>query len=236
MNKRMTRIAAALTVLLFVSAVSIQAGGGPGMKQAPQKQSGAKHGTKPQPQPPKPQPQPQPQNNDSLSSNVIGTLRPSNPTQNAAIGTLRPSNPTQNAAIGTLRPSNPTLAGSDVIGEIPSVDSIVQQAQEAAKQIEPMIPQIQQQTQEAAKQIEPMIPQIRQQAQQAVQQIQNDPAFQQIVQSNPQQNDPIVIMPRSVQGGNNPGSSSGRRRSSNSHAYGDGYSGGNGQGPLIYNP
>ena len=264
MNKRMTRLAAALTVLMFVSAASVQAGAIPGMSQnhhAEGKSAGKSQPQppKPQPQPPKPQPKPQQtQKSDPLSSNVIGTLRPSNPTQNAVIGTLRPSNPTQNAVIGTLKPSNPTQnavigtlkpsnptqnaaigtlrtpnslsdvigslnsfdvssKGGDVIGDIPSVDSLVPQAQNAVKQIEPMMPQIQQQAQQAARQI------------------QNDPAIQQLVQDNPQLNEPIIILPRSVRAGNTgSGSSSGRRRSQ--HAYGDGYSGGNGQGPLIYNP
>jgi hypothetical protein len=188
---------------------------------------------------------------------VIGTLRPSNPTQNAVIGSLRPTKSNQNSTIGTLRPSNPnqnsmigTMRGGDMIGtlfnfnpsseggdylgSIPTVDPLFQQTQDAVKQIEPKMPQIQQQAQEAARQIEPMMPQIRQQAQEAARQIQNDPAVQQLVQDNPQLNEPIIIMPRSVRAGNTgSGSSSGRR---GQHRYGAGYSGGNGQGPLIYNP
>jgi Ni,Fe-hydrogenase III large subunit len=92
-----------------------------------------------------------------------------------------------------------------------------------------MIPQIRQQAEQAARRIEPAAPQIRQQAQQAAQQALNDPAVQQIVQDNPQLNEPIIIMPRSVGNGNR---NSGRQQNS----YGAGYTGGNGNGPLIYNP
>ena len=94
--------------------------------------------------------------------------------------------------------------------------------QKAVKEAQTKIPQIEQQVRQ---QVEPMIPQIRQAAQQAV----NDPAVQQIVQENPQLNEPIIITPRSVRAGN---ASSGGNRNS----YGAGYSGGNGNGPLIYNP
>ena len=155
--------------------------------------------------------------------------------------------------IGTLKPSK---NGSNILGNtVPAVDPIVQQAQQAAKQlepksaqlkqqaeqamkqIEPQIPQIRQTAQQAAKQVEPQIPQIQQAAQQAAQQIQNDPAVQQIVQDYPELNEPIIIMPRSVGNGNySSGGSRNGNRNNRQHQYGDGYSGGNGNGPLIYNP
>ena len=109
---------------------------------------------------------------------------------------------------------------------------IRQAAHQAVQQVEPMIPEIRQAAQQAVQQVEPMIPQIRQTAQQAVQQVQKDPAVQQIVQENPQQNQPIVITPRSVRAGNTSSGGTSRQQ----HQYGAGYSGGNGNGPLIYNP
>ena len=89
-----------------------------------------------------------------------------------------------------------------------------------------MIPQIEQQ---AAQQAGAMIPQIQQAAQQAM----NDPALQQLLQDYPQLNEPIIIPPRSVRAGN---ASQGRGQSRSRNSYGAGYTGGNGIGPLIYNP
>ena len=89
-----------------------------------------------------------------------------------------------------------------------------------------------QQAEPAARAIEPQIPQIRQQAQQMAQEIQENPAVQQVVQENPALNEPIIITPRSVRAGN----SGGGTRNRGQHQYGAGYSGGNGDGPLIYNP
>ena len=114
----------------------------------------------------------------------------------------------------------------------PQIPQIQKQAEQALKQIEPQIPQIQKQAEQALRQIEPQIPQIQHAAQQAAQQIQNDPAVQQFVQDYPELNEPIIIMPRSVGNGNNSRGS----RNNRQHQYGDGYSGGNGNGPLIYNP
>jgi len=72
-------------------------------------------------------------------------------------------------------------------------------------------------------------PQSLPQSQEAAQLVQNDPAVQQAVQDNPASNEPIIITPRSVRAGNP--KSAGKK-----HEYGTGYSGGNGNGPLIYNP
>ena len=113
------------------------------------------------------------------------------------------------------------------------VDYLDVPAAEQTQQAEP--PEIRQAAQQAAKQAEPLIPQVRQTAQQiapqvrqAAQQLQNDPSVQQIVQENPQLNEPIIIMPSSVR--------SVKASSGRSNSYGAGYSGGNGSGPLIYNP
>ena len=84
------------------------------------------------------------------------------------------------------------------------------------------------------RQIEPLIPQIQPAAQQAARQIQNDSADQQLVQDYPELNEPIIIMPRYVENGSN--NSRGNRNNNSQHQYGEGYSGGNGNGPLIYNP
>ena len=141
------------------------------------------------------------------------------------IGTITPSKQGEQPMIGTLAPS-----GSNIIGGY-NMDPIIKQTEQALKQAEPIIPQIQQQTEQAARQVEPMIPQIRQAAQQAVQQGQDAAAL-----NAPEQNEPIVITPRSVRAGNASNSNGSGRRNNNRSSYGAGYSGGNGQGPLIYNP
>ena len=227
--KRFPTVILAVCLLGFAAAGSVYAGG-----HHPQPQP------KPQPQPqPKPQPQPVQQDNSHRSSiigslkpdkaagsthtsSIIGTLKPQKSSEVPVIGDLKPSNPTQTPVIGNVRPSS---SGSKIIGGQPTnyVEPIIDQTQQAVKEIQPKIPQVQQ----AAQQAEPMIPQVQQAAQQAL----NDPAVQQIVQENPQLNEPIIITPRSVRAGN---ASSGSSRSRNS--YGAGYSGGNGDGPLIYNP
>ena len=64
---------------------------------------------------------------------------------------------------------------------------------------------------------------------------------EQAVQQLPQQmqdalNEPIIITPQSVNSGNSNGSKS-KRRSKSKWTYGvPGMTGGNGNGPLIYNP
>ena len=152
----------------------------------------------------------------------------------STIGTLQPSKQNQTPFIGNTGPISPAGSGIGSLNPDLNVDKIQKQAAEAAKEIEPMIPQIRQQAAQAAREIEPMIPQIQQQAAQAAKQIQGQggaAAAPQIVQDAPQSQNPIVIMPRSVRAGN-----TGNGRRSGGHALGAGYSGGNGQGPLIYNP
>ena len=230
--KRFSTVILSVCLLGFAAAGSVYAGG---HQPQPQPQP------KPQPQPqPQPKPQPVQQDNSHRSSiigslkpdkaagsthtsSIIGTLKPQKSSEVPVIGDLKPSNPTQTPVIGNVRPSS---SGSKIIGGQPTnyVEPIIDQTQQAVKEIQPKIPQIEQQVRQQA---EPMIPQIQQAAQQAL----NDPAVQQIVQENPQLNEPIIITPRSVRAGN---ASSGSSRSRNS--YGAGYSGGNGDGPLIYNP
>ena len=222
--------------------------------------------SQPQPQPkPQPQPQPKPQpkpvqQKTSPSVPVIGSLSSGSSigslssgsgigslssgsaigslSSGSAIGSLIPQNNTKMPVINDLTPKKPkpdrrgkgvdAVDYLDVPADEPAQQSVKaaqpeirQAAQQAVQQAESMAPQIKQ----AAQQVESMAPQIKQAAQQAV----NAPAVQQIVQENPQLNEPIVITPRSVRAGN---ASSG----SNRNNYGAGYSGGNGSGPLIYNP
>ena len=225
MNKRLTRFAAvALAATLLVAfAENAHAGAVPGKTQ-PQtgsKSAAAKPQTKPQPVKPQPA-RPQQTStigtlNSSNSQPVIGTLKPSNPSSQPVIGTLKPSNPSKQPIIGTVSPIDPIIHGSDVIGgagqEKPVDPVIPPSPPEPGPQVEPVLP--------------PPIPQ------QTVQQGPSAPASDGplIVQDEPAQSEPIIITPRTVRAGN---VQSGGNRGQ--HEYGAGYSGGNGNGPLIYNP
>jgi uncharacterized spore protein YtfJ len=132
--------------------------------------------------------------------------------------------------INELIPKKPKPGKGVTTGVVDYIDAPI--LEQSLQQVEPKMPEVRQAVQQAVQQVEPVIPQIRQTAQQAAQQVRNDPAVQQIVQENPQLNQQIVITPRSVRAGN---ASSGGSRNQQ-HQYGAGYSGGNGDGPLIYNP
>ena len=208
----------------------------------------------PQPQPP-PQPNPQPaQQNTSPSVPVIGSLSSGSTigslSKGSTIGSLSSGSTigslSSGSMIGSLNSSKPSqtpvssnsASGNKVNGggvkptefkdTARELVKQSQQAEKAVKEAKKKLPQIEQ---EVRQQVEPMIPQIQQAAQQAAQQVKNDPAVQQIIQENPQMDEPIIITPRSVRAGN---ASSGARQPRSS--YGAGYSGGNGNGPLIYNP
>ena len=124
------------------------------------------------------------------------------------IGTLAPSKPGQMTMIGTLEPSKP--------GQMTMIGG-------PAVPADPIIPQVQ----------DPPPPRVvadEPQPQAA------DPQPQVVADEPPKQakaQDPIIITPRSVSAGNAKSGSSGR---GSRHTYGEGYSGGNGNGPLIYNP
>ena len=244
MNKRMIRVAAALTVMLFVSAASVQGGAIPANSHNQQKQSGARSASKPQPskpqpskpqpskpQPSKPQPQPpkpQPQNSAQQSSNVIGSL-----SSGSTIGSL-----SSGSTIGSLSSGSTigSLSSGSMIGSLHSGarnyikasssggnnPSAGEPAKQTAKKAEQNMPQAQDANPPPPSGDRPL----RNDAPQA--QVQNEPA--------PAQDKPIVIMPRSVQAGNTGSGSSSGPRGGGQHPYGEGYSGGDGQGPLIYNP
>ena len=117
-----------------------------------------------------------------------------------------------------------------VMQNMPSADQI----QEITRQLQgPVTQQVEQamQNMPSADQIQEMARQLQgpvtQQVEQAVQQL-----------PQPMQetlNEPIIITPRSVSAGNN--SSKSKRRSKSQWTYGvPGMTGGNGNGPLIYNP
>ena len=125
------------------------------------------------------------------------------------IGSLLPTNNnTKTPRIDELVPKKPKPdKGANGVGyvDVPMVESV----QQAAKEVQPMLPQIEQQ---------------------AAEQLQKEP-LPQAAQDAAQAQGPIIITPRSVRAGN---TSAGGRQPRNS--YGAGYSGGNGNGPLIYNP
>ncbi len=190
---------------------------------------------KPQPQPqPKPQPQPQPQPQpkpaqQNTSQPVIGSL-----SSGSTIGSLGSGSTigslSSGSSIGSLIPQKNTSKPINVepIPKNPKLDKPGKRADAVDYVDEPVV--------EQPKQSKAAQPEIRQAAQPAVPQtkpvaqpLKNEPAVPQIVQEPPKQNDPIVITPRSVRAGNaSPGG--------NQNGYGAGYSGGNGNGPLIYNP
>ena len=173
-------------------------------------------GRPPAPAPqPKPQPQPQPKPQESSHPTVIGTLKSDKGTTggSSVIGTLKPSRPGEQPMIGTLKPDNPPAP----------------QPQPKPKPQPQPQPQPQTQPDQARPQNDPP-PQSRP----AAQQVQSE-SGPQIVQEAPktvpaaqQAQEPIIITPRSVRAGN----ASGGNRTQNLQ----GYSGGNGSGPLIYNP
>ena len=133
------------------------------------------------------------------------------------------------------------------------------QVQQAAQELQPLVEQVLQnlpspeQIQEMARQLQGPVTQPVEQAMQNMpspEQIQEmarqlqGPVTQQVeqaVQQLPQQmqdvlNEPIIITPQSVNSGNSNGSKS-KRRSKSKWTYGvPGMTGGEGNGPLIYNP
>ena len=247
MNLPLKRFAA---VLLTVCVLGVAAGTvyAAGRGQAPQ----SRPQSQPKPQP-KPQPQPKPaqQQKASPSVSVIGSIGSGSSIgsigSGSTIGSIGSGSSigslSSGSMIGTLNTGN-QMSGTKPNEFLNMAREQVKQSKQAEKaakeakkklpqieqqvreQVEPMIPQIEQQVRE---QVEPMIPQIREVAQQAAQQIRNEPAVQQIIQENPQIDRPIIITPQSSRNGN-----ASRRRGT----YHDtpGYSGGDGSGPLIYNP
>ena len=105
------------------------------------------------------------------------------------------------------------------------------QVQQAAQELQPLLDQVMQ-NMPSAEEIQEMARQLQgpvtQQVEQAVQQL-----------PQPMQealNEPIIITPQSVNSGNSNGSKS-KRRSKSKWTYGvPGMTGGEGNGPLIYNP
>jgi hypothetical protein len=138
--------------------------------------------------------------------------------------------------IGTLKPSGPS-SGSPIIGSDKPVyvEPIVEKTPgKGAKGTEPNVPQTQPdvpRTQPDVPRTQPDVPQTQPdvpRTQPAAQQIRNEAAPTVVQEAAPQAQEPIVITPRSVRAGNR---SSGRSSSNL-----PGYTGGNGNGPLIYNP
>ena len=224
MKLSLKRIAAvALTVCLLGVAAGTVYGGGRG--PAPQ---------------PKPQPQPQPAQQKSASVPVIGSLSNGSTigslgrgssigslsngssigslSNGSSIGSLVPQKSGVQPMIGTVEPSNPQPQPKPKKTEpdqkIPQNDP-----PSGIGTLEPFNPPPQSRPAEQPKPVEP--------GPQVVQETVRKQAPEQPKQAQAQ--DPIIIMPRSVRAGNASGGGS-----SNSKL--PGYSGGDGSGPLIYNP
>ena len=210
MKLSLKRIAAvALTVCLLGVAAGTVYGGGRGPAPQP----------KPQPQPqPKPQPQPQPQpaqQQKSASVPVIGSL-----SNGSSIGSLVPQKSGVQPMIGTVEPSNPKPQSKPQSKpKNPESDQKIPQNDPppAIGTLEPFNPPPQSRPAEQPKSVEPA-PQIVQETPRKAEQ-----------PKQAQAQDPIIIMPRSVRAGNASGGGPSSRNL-------QGYSGGDGSGPLIYNP
>lgn len=223
MNLPLKRFAAVLLTVcvLGVAAESVYAAG---------------HGPAPQPKPqPKPQPQPQPAQ-QKTSSPVIGSL-----SSGSMIGSL-----SNGSTIGSLSSGSTigSLSNGSTIGSlIPTNPQSKPTPQPKPRNTEPersggRRPQNNPPSAEVRPQDNPQHAEVRPQDNPqpqshptAAQQKPAEPEPQ-VVQEAPKQaqvQDPIIITPRSVRAGN---TSSGRS------PYRDvpGYSGGDGSGPLIYNP
>jgi len=229
MNLPLKRFAAVvLTVCLLGIALESFCAGGHGPAPQPQPQP------KPQPQPqPKPQPQPQPkpvQQKTSTSSPVIGSLSSGSTigslSKGSTIGSLSSGSTigslSSGSMIGSLLPTNNNMKTPRIDEMVPKKPKPDKGGKAVDYNAEPVV----EQAQLAVKEVEPMTPQI----QQAAQHLQKEP-LPQAAQDAAQSQGPIIITPRSVRAGNT--SSGGRQPRS---SYGAGYSGGNGNGPLIYNP
>jgi hypothetical protein len=105
------------------------------------------------------------------------------------------------------------------------------QAQQAAQELQPLLEQVMQ-NMPSADQIQEMARQLQGPVTQQVEE-----AMQQLPQPMQEAlNEPIIITPQSVNAGNSNGSKS-KRRSKSKWTYGvPGMTGGEGNGPLIYNP
>ena len=230
----------------------------PSPNHTPAQQAQPQHRPQPKPQP---QPQPQPQQSSSRRSSIIGSLAsPGGTANNSMIGSLAsPGGTATNSMIGSLGASgrssiignttpavepgpgpNPgpkpgpgpkprpndgavgvTYYDTGVTVEIGQVESAPQTAAPQVEQVMQSMPDAEQ-IQQMARQLQgPVTRQVEQAVQQQPQPVQE------------KLNDPIVILPRSVNAGNG----SRATRSNSKPTYGiPGMSGGNGNGPLIYNP
>ena len=178
----------------------------------------AGHGPQPQPQPkpqpqpqPKPQPQPQPkpaQQNAPHGSNIIGTLKPQRSGEQPMIGTLKEQPDPQPRRIV------PRPVYAEPVNEPEKSQPKPQPQNNPAPE------------QQARPQGNPP-PESRPAAAQ-----QAEPAPQIVQEAAPQAQEPIIITPRSVRAGNVSSGSGSRTGNGNL----PGYTGGNGSGPLIYNP
>ena len=219
----------------------------PSPNHTPAQQAQPQHRPQPKPQP---QPQPQPQQSSSRRSSIIGSLAsPGGTATNSMIGSLGASG--RSSIIGNTTPAvepgpgpNPgpkpgpkpgpgpkprpndgavgvTYYDTGVTVEIGQVESAPQTAAPQVEQVMQSMPDAEQ-IQQMARQIQgPVTRQVEQAVQQQPQPVQE------------KLNDPIVILPRSVNAGNG----SRATRSNSKPTYGiPGMSGGNGNGPLIYNP
>ena len=127
-------------------------------------------------------------------------------------------------------PKPRTTEAASVVYYTDGFELNIGQVQQAAQELQPLLEQVLQ-NMPSAEEIQEMARQLQgpvtQQVEQAVQQL-----------PQPMQealNEPIIITPRSVSAGNN--NSKSKRRSKSKWTYGvPGMTGGNGNGPLIYNP
>ena len=202
---------------------------------------------------PQPQPKNKPQQQSATRSNKSGSTTPAtkpNPGPN--------SKPTPGPDPKPGQKPRATEAAS-VVYYTDGFELNIGQVQQAAQELQPLVEQVLQnmpspeEIQEMARQLQgPVTQQVEQamrnmpspeEIQGMARQLQG-PVTQQVeqaVQQLPQQmqdalNEPIIITPQSVNSGNSNGSKS-KRRSKSKWTYGvPGMTGGNGDGPLIYNP
>ena len=192
----------------------------------------------------KPAPQPKPKTKPQQQS----TSPAAKPTQG--------SNPKPGSKPG---PKPPPAEAASVVYYTDGFEVNIGQVQQAAQELQPLLDQVLQnmpsaeEIQEMARQLQgPVTQQVDQvmrnmpsaeEIQEMARQLQG-PVTQQVeqaVQQLPQQmqdvlNEPIIITPQSVNSGNSNGSKS-KRRSKSKWTYGvPGMTGGEGNGPLIYNP
>ena len=191
----------------------------------------------------KPAPQPQPKNKPQQSTSPAAK-----PSQG--------SNPKPGPKPG---PKPRTTEAASVVYYTDGFELNIGQVQQAAQELQPLIEQVLQnmpsaeEIQEMARQLQgPVTQQVEQamrnmpsagEIQELARQLQGpvtqpvEEAVQQLPQPMQEMlNEPIVITPQSVNAGNSPGSKS-KRRSKSKWTYGvPGMTGGEGNGPLIYNP